>query len=214
MVWGSDRTNADPSLGPDFGTDSYEFDMPASPSGDSFQGARWSCVVLRYLHQSTLTEPPGSNAISKKRFFYHEQMSIEELHSSDRPIATVLWREVGLTRPWNDAAFDFDRALQGETSTVLGARLDGELVGTVMVGHDGHRGWVYYLAVAPSCRGIGLGSQLMSAAEDWLRAKGAVKIQLMVRHSNEEVVAFYEHLGYEDAEVTVLSRWLVPHQDA
>jgi ribosomal protein S18 acetylase RimI-like enzyme len=135
-------------------------------------------------------------------------MVIEELDSRDQPAATALWQEIGMTRPWNDPATDFDRALRGATSTVLGVRLDDELVGTVMVGHDGHRGWVYYLAVAPAHQAQGLGSKLMTGAEDWLRARGAVKIQLMVRHSNEQVVAFYEHLGYEDAEVTVLSRWL------
>ena len=143
-----------------------------------------------------------------KQAFYHWPMVIEELESRDQPAATALWKEVGMTRPWNDPASDFDRALQGATSTVLGVRLDDELVGTVMVGHDGHRGWAYYLAVAPVHQAQGLGSQLMSGAEDWLRARGSVKIQLMVRDSNEQVLAFYEHLGYEDAEVTVLSRWL------
>jgi ribosomal protein S18 acetylase RimI-like enzyme len=135
-------------------------------------------------------------------------MVIEELDLKDQSAASELWNEVGLTRPWNDPALDFERALQGESSTVLGARRENELVGTVMVGYDGHRGWVYYLAVAPAHQGQGVGAQLMSEAEAWLRAKGAVKSQLMVRRSNEEVVAFYERRGYDVAEVTVLSRWL------
>ena len=95
------------------------------------------------------------------------------------------------------------RALDGVTSTVLGAFDNERLIGTVMVGHDGHRGWVYYLAVDESQRGTGLGKQMMVAAENWLREHGAVKVQLMVRSTNEEVLGFYEHLGYEDANVQV-----------
>ena len=77
-----------------------------------------------------------------------------------------------------------------------------------MVGHDGHRCWVYYLAVEQNRRGTGLGRQLMSATENWLREHGAVKVQLMVRPTNEAVLGFYEHLGYEDADVQVRSKRL------
>ena len=79
-------------------------------------------------------------------------------------------------------------------------------MGTVMVGHDGHRGWVYYLAVDESQRGTGLGKRMMAAAENWLRINGAVKVQLMVRSGNDLVLGFYEHLGYEDANVQVHSK--------
>ena len=77
-----------------------------------------------------------------------------------------------------------------------------------MVGHDGHRGWVYYLAVAESHRGTGLGRRLMLAAEDWLRDRGVVKLQLMVRSANAGVLDFYDRLGYEDADVQVRAKWL------
>ena len=79
-------------------------------------------------------------------------MDVRELTAADRPSATALWSEVGLTRPWNDPGADFDRAVAGPTSCVLGAFDDG-LAATSMVGHDGHRGWVYYLAVDPARRG-------------------------------------------------------------
>jgi ribosomal protein S18 acetylase RimI-like enzyme len=137
-------------------------------------------------------------------------MIVEELTAQDRWAAAGLWRQVDLTRPWNDPAADFDRALDGPTSTVLGVRHEGALVGTAMVGHDGHRGWVYYLAVSPAYQRSGLGTDLMTAAEAWLRRTGAVKLQLMVRHSNRDAVGFYQRLGYEDAGVTVLSTWLSP----
>ena len=77
-----------------------------------------------------------------------------------------------------------------------------------MVGHDGHRGWVYYVAVDPSARGRDLGRQIMRAAERWLRQRGAVKVQLMVRAGNTEALAFYDRVGYSAEDVTVMSRWL------
>lgn len=135
-------------------------------------------------------------------------MIVEELRTAHRAKTVALWTEVGLTRPWNDPLEDFDRALSGSTSTVLGLENADGLMGTAMVGHDGHRGWVYYLAVAPAHQGRGLGAQLMAAAERWLRDQGAVKVQVMVRHSNQPVVAFYEKIGYEDADIYVLARWL------
>jgi hypothetical protein len=137
-------------------------------------------------------------------------MQAEELTSQDRRSAAELWDAVGLTRPWNDPLDDFDRALRGPTSTVLGLREAGRLTATVMVGNDGHRGWMYYLAVDPARRSQGLGQRMLAAAESWLRAAGAVKVQLMVRRSNREAVSFYEDQGYADAEVLVLARWLEP----
>ncbi len=77
-----------------------------------------------------------------------------------------------------------------------------------MVGHDGHRGWVYYLAVGKAYQRSGIGSELMRAAEDWLRKMGAIKVQLMVRSENESVLDFYDNVGYETSDVRVLSRWL------
>lgn len=135
-------------------------------------------------------------------------MQIAEITPAHVDAVVALWAEAGLTRPWNPPTVDLQRALAGTTSTVLGGFRAGRLVGTVMVGHDGHRGWVYYLAVAAAERGAGLGRQLMSAAESWLVGHGVVKLQLMVRESNASVVGFYERLGYEDAHVRVLAKRL------
>ncbi|TFC54078.1 GNAT family acetyltransferase [Cryobacterium sp. TMT2-15-1] len=136
-------------------------------------------------------------------------MQICDLTSANFGAATSLWIKAGLTRPWNPPELDLQRALDGVTSKVLGAfDVDGRLVGTVMVGHDGHREWVYYLAVDETQRGTGLGRQLMTAAENWLRDHGAVKVQLMVRSTNEAVLGFYEHLGYADSDVQVRAKRL------
>ncbi len=74
-------------------------------------------------------------------------MNVEELGEADENEVTTLWAETGLTRPWSYSARDFRQAVEGPTSAVLGLREESELVGTVMVGFDGHRGWIYFLAV-------------------------------------------------------------------
>lgn len=125
----------------------------------------------------------------------------------DAATVIALWQDCGLTRPWNDPAADFARALASD-SIVLLARSGDTLDGSVMVGFDGHRGWVYYLAVRPAARRQGLGRTLMAAAEDWLRTRGAPKIQLMVREDNEAAIGFYEALGLERQKVVTLGRFL------
>ena len=135
-------------------------------------------------------------------------MDVSELTREHRDMACGLWREAGLNRAWNSPEEDFDRALAGPSSTVLGVVRDGVVVATAMVGHDGHRGWVYYVAVSDELQGQGIGSRLMSSAEDWVRRAGVPKLQLMVRDENDAAQGFYRRLGYEDAHVTTLGRWL------
>lgn len=127
---------------------------------------------------------------------------------ADAAAVVALWQSCGLTRPWNDPHADFARALDGATSSVLIARAGGAVVGSVMVGQDGHRGWIYYLAVTPERRGQGIGRRLFAAAEDWLRAAGTPKVQLMVRSDNAGSVAFYAAMGLTQQEVVVLGRFL------
>ena len=135
-------------------------------------------------------------------------MSVADLPADLAEDAVALWRDVGLTRPWNDPVADLRRALAGPSSTVLALTDGGSLLGTAMVGYDGHRGWLYYLAVQPHLQGQGLGRELLRACEQWLRERDVPKLQLMVRTSNAGVRAFYEGLGYADAEVIVLGRRL------
>jgi ribosomal protein S18 acetylase RimI-like enzyme len=129
---------------------------------------------------------------------------------ADADVANIiaLWERCGLTRPWNDPATDIALARRDQHATVLVARDGGEIVGSVMVGHDGHRGWVYYVAVDPDHRGSGHGRAIMAAAEDWLRARGIPKLQLLVRRSNTKVQAFYETLDYAVQESIVYGKWL------
>ena len=134
-------------------------------------------------------------------------MRIEPLPEPLYDAAIRLWQDSGLTRPWNDPGADLRRAVSGSASAVLAAiAADGGLLATAMVGHDGHRGWVYYLAVDAAEQGRGLGRRMMQACEAWVYSRGIPKIQLMVRATNKAVVGFYEHLGYADADVVVLGR--------
>jgi ribosomal protein S18 acetylase RimI-like enzyme len=134
--------------------------------------------------------------------------AVEVLTADDADAAIALWQAAGLTRPWNDPHADFARALAEPTSAVLGLRDGGALVATVMVGDDGHRGWVYYLAVDPARQRGGLGRIMMAAAEDWLRARDCPKLNLMVRGDNTQARGFYARLGYEVNDVVTLAKRL------
>jgi len=108
-----------------------------------------------------------------------------------------LWDRCGLIRPWNDPDKDIAFARQCPQSEVLVGKSGDDIVASVMVGHDGHRGAVYYVSVDPDVQGTGHGKQVMAAAENWLKAQGVWKLNLLVRAENEAVRGFYEQLGYE-----------------
>jgi ribosomal protein S18 acetylase RimI-like enzyme len=129
----------------------------------------------------------------------------------DEDCIVALWRASDLVASYNDPAADFRFAKSGPCSDVLvGVDNGGRIVGSVMVGHDGHRGWLYYVAAAPDARGGGIGRRMVQAAEDWLRERGVVKAQLLVRETNTKVVAFYEQLGFEVAPRVLMGKWLTP----
>ena len=108
-------------------------------------------------------------------------MEIAPLTPDHYDAAVALWREAGLARPWNDPVDDLQRAAEQPSSTVLAGIERDQLLATAMVGHDGHRGWVYYVAVAPAARGRGHGRAIMRACEQWLVQRGVPKLNLMVR---------------------------------
>jgi len=135
-------------------------------------------------------------------------LAIAPIDDADVADVVALWQACHLTRPWNDPAADVALARQGSNATVLIGRGDGLVVATVLVGHDGHRGWVYYLAVDPGHRHKGYGRVMMSAAEDWLRERGIEKLQLMVRPDNTSVKDFYQSLSYSMQERVIYAKWL------
>jgi hypothetical protein len=134
-------------------------------------------------------------------------MKIRSASADDEAAVMALWQACGLTVPYNDPASDFRFALGKFNSDILVA---DDLSGAVMVGHDGHRGWLYYLAVAPARQRQGLGRMLVTAAEQWLAARGIPKVQLMVRETNEAVTAFYQRLGFDPMPRINMQKWLKP----
>lgn len=139
---------------------------------------------------------------------------IATLAEGDIADAVALIAGAGLSRPWNDTTADLRLALASPSSTVLVTRQGGELTGCVMAGSDGHRGWVYYLAVADGARGRGLGRALMREAEAWCAAQGVPRLNLMVRADNAAITEYYAHLGYRMSDVVVLQRDLTSDRDA
>ncbi len=135
-------------------------------------------------------------------------LAIAPIVDADVAAVVALWQACGLTRPWNDPAADIALARQGSNAAVLIGRDGGAIVATVLVGHDGHRGWVYYLAVDPDRRHNGYGRVMMDAAENWLRDTGIEKLQLLVRADNTSVKHFYQSLGYSMQERIIYAKWL------
>lgn len=135
--------------------------------------------------------------------------AIRTYRESDEDALIALWQRCGLTRPQNDPHRDIARKRAEQPALLLVAEFEGGIVGSVMVGYEGHRGWVNYLAVDPNRRRAGLGAQLMAAAEVALRARGCPKINLQVRAGNGAAIAFYRALGYTVDEVVSLGKRLL-----
>ena len=119
-----------------------------------------------------MTEPPSVPPAA---------LAIAPIGEADIASVATLWQRCGLTRPWNDPQADIALARRSPNATILVGRDGNGIVASAMVGHDGHRGWVYYVAVDPDRRAKGFGRAIMSAAEDFLRQAGIAKLQLMVR---------------------------------
>ena len=129
---------------------------------------------------------------------------------ADTEAVVQLWNDCGLTRPWNDPHKDIARKLSVSPELFLiGTNGQGLLMATVMVGYDGHRGWINYPAVHPSRQRQGHARQLMQQAEQLLTARGCPKLNLQVRAGNEAVIAFYESLGYTDDKTVSMGKRLI-----
>ncbi len=143
-----------------------------------------------------------------------QRPAVQEFEEAHREGLISLWERCGLTRPWNDPARDIDGFVACPTAAILVVADGASVLASVCVGHDGHRGWYYYLATAPEHRGQGLARLLMRNAEDWLRERNIGKAQLMVRADNLAAKAFYARVGYQPNPCHLMQRWLEPSPTA
>ena len=120
-----------------------------------------------------------------------------------------LWKKCGLVVPQNDPWRDIERKMSVDPDLLLVAEEGGRVIGSVMAGYEGHRGWINYVAVHPDHRRRGLGGHLMHAAEAALTERNCPKINLQVRRQNEDVIAFYRALGYAEDDVVSLGKRLI-----
>ena len=139
-------------------------------------------------------------------------MPLRPFTVADTEAVVALWTEVGLVRPWNDPRRDIQRKLTTQPELFLVIDECSQVIATAMVGYDGHRGWVYYLAVAPDRRGLGHARALMAEAERLLIERGCPKIMLMVRADNDTVIGMYEGLGYATESTVVMGKRLIPDE--
>ena len=136
--------------------------------------------------------------------------TIRTFHLDDSKAVIALWQACELTRPWNNPELDIQRKLSISDDLFLVAQDKDEIVGSIMGGYEGHRGWINYLAVSPSHQGKGLGRELMNAVEQRLLTLGCPKINLQIRTGNTDVIAFYEAIGYSEDACVSFGKRLIP----
>lgn len=142
------------------------------------------------------------------------ELSVREYGDGDGAAVVSLWEVCGLTRPWNDPHRDIERKLIVDDGLFWVGTVENEIVATIMGGYEGHRGWVNYLAVHPEWRGAGFGRQLMDEMETTLKRRGCPKINLQVRTSNEDVLKFYEAIGYSVDNVVSMGKRLIDDEQS
>lgn len=135
-------------------------------------------------------------------------LSIRPFKEGDKSPVIQLWTDCDLTRAWNDPAKDIDFCLKSPTSELFVGETGDDLIASIMTGHDGHRGVIYYLAVDPGHQGNDFGRQMVRYAENWLKERGVWKVNLMIRDDNEKVREFYLSIGYEEEPRIVMARRL------
>jgi ribosomal protein S18 acetylase RimI-like enzyme len=138
------------------------------------------------------------------------ELLVRSFRSADTQALRALWARVFPDDPpANAPEIMIENKLKVQPELLLVGELGGAIVGAVMAGFDGVRGWIYHLAVSPEHRRRGFATRLVRAAEDGLRALGCPKVNLQVRVSNEQVVAFYRRLGYQVEERVSMGRRLL-----
>lgn len=136
------------------------------------------------------------------------ELVIRSYETADEEQVIELWRRCKLVVPQNDPRKDIILKRQAQPKLFLIGILEDEIVATAMAGYEGHRGWINYLAVSPDFRRRGIGRRMMAEAESQLSALGCPKINVQIRSSNKNVMAFYESLGFSMDEVVSMGKRL------
>ena len=136
-------------------------------------------------------------------------MKISDFSDDQRDAVIGLWQRCGLTRSWNDPAIDILRKTTDKNGKFLVGHIAETLIASIMIGYDGHRGSINYLAVDPDHAGAGYGKILMAEGEQFLISIGCPKVNLCVRRENDRVIDFYHQLGYAIEPVQLLGKRLI-----
>ena len=156
--------------------------------------------------------PPGYNPFEKKESSddveEKAEFRIRSYQAADQPAVIDLWQRCNLVVPQNDPQKDIEMKSKVQADLFFVGEINSRIVATSMAGYDGHRGWIYYLAVDPNYQRQGIGRRMMEKAEHELQKRGCPKINLQVRTSNQVVISFYESLGYSNDGVIGLGKRL------
>lgn len=133
---------------------------------------------------------------------------VRPYNSKDEQQVIELWTACELIVPWNNPKLDIERKLKVNPELFLVGELKNNVIASVMGGYEGHRGWINYLAVLPEYRGNGFAKKIMTIVEQKLKDIGCPKINLQIRSNNEDVIRFYEKIGYYDEHMTSMGKRL------
>ncbi len=155
---------------------------------------------------------PGYNPFKKKASSDdaggNAEFKIRSYQAADQSAVIDLWQRCNLVVPQNDPQKDIEMKCRVQAELFFVGVIGNRIVATLMAGYDGHRGWIYYLAVDPDYQRRGMGRRMMEWAEAALKKRGCPKINLQVRTSNPAAISFYEHLGYSNDDVIGLGKRL------
>ena len=175
----------------------------------------WAEIVYRpeILHKKeNLVITPGYNPFERNERSEEDrenaEFGIRSYQAADQAAVIDLWQRCDLVVPQNDPQKDIEMKSRVQADLFFVGTIGSRIVTTVMAGYDGHRGWIYYLAVDPDYQHRGMGRRMMERAEAALKKRGCPKINLQVRKSNPAAIAFYGQLGYSNDDVIGLGKRL------
>lgn len=164
----------------------------------------WLCLL------QLNTDQRGKIKLRKAKNDTLDPMNIRQFSPADSSDVIALWTRCELVVPWNDPLKDIQRKLKVQPELFLVGEVDQEIVGSVMAGYEGHRGWINYLSVSPDHQGKQYARQLIEKVESLLLSQDCPKINLQIRSTNKRVIEFYEHLGYKEDHAVSMGKRLIP----